>query len=368
MDESLPYTSIVIPTFREAENLGMLVPRVFECLADAAISGELIIVDDDSGDGTADLCDRLRRRYRVRLLTRKSERGLSTAVIHGMNHARGEVIVVMDADLSHPPEKIPELLHELASQHADFVIGSRYVKGGQVDQHWGLFRWLNSAVATALARPLTSAKDPMAGFFAIRRATFEAAAPLDPIGYKIGLELIVKCRCKQVVEVPIEFRDRVRGESKLSLRQQIDYLRHLKRLYDFRFGALARPIQFVFVGCTGMVIDLVSFSLLVNLLDFGTARALAIWLAMTWNFWLNRRLTFAYALDRHPFPQYVLFCLSCLLGATVNWGVSFTLHRFVEFFSRAKILAALCGIVAGTGFNFLMSDRLVFRRPPRDAS
>src|SRR5262249_50588976 len=153
---------------------------------------------------------------------------------------RGSIFVVMDADLSHPPERLPDLVTTLQSEGTDFVIGSRYVPGGGTDENWGLFRWLNSKFATLLAWPLTSTHDPMAGFFAIRRSTFESAAPLDPIGYKIGLELIVKCRCRTIKEVPIRFRDRMLGKSKLSLKEQLNYLRHLRRLYDFRFGGWAQ--------------------------------------------------------------------------------------------------------------------------------
>ena len=145
----------------------------------------------------------------------------------------GNWCVVMDADLSHPPEAIPGMIARL-DDGADFVIGSRYVSGGTTDSNWGLLRWLNSKVATWLARPLTRAKDPMAGFFALRRTTFERATALNPIGYKIGLELLVKCRCVRVDEVPIHFADRQHGESKLSFREQLRYLQHLGRLYSHR--------------------------------------------------------------------------------------------------------------------------------------
>jgi dolichol-phosphate mannosyltransferase len=354
--------SIVIPTFKEAENLQILLPRIFESLPEASFSTEVIVVDDDSRDGTDQVCSKMSQLFPVRLITRQNKRGLSTAVIDGMNEARGQTIIVMDADLSHPAEKIPDLVQALNVSGVDFVIGSRYVRGGRIDKNWSVFRWLNSKVATLLARPLTTAKDPMAGFFAIKRKRYESAEQLDPVGYKIGLELMVKCRCKTIAEVPIEFRDRVHGESKLSVRQQLDYLRHLKRLYEFRMGAFARPLQFIAVGATGMVVDLSSFSLLLNLLSFNAARAVAIWLAMTWNFWLNRRLTFSYARARHPLPQYALFCVSCLIGAAANWGVSVALYRNLDFFSVHRTLSAICGILAGTAFNFLLSDRLVFRK------
>ena len=115
------------------------------------------------------------------------------------------------------------------------------------------------------------------------------------MGYKIGLELMVKCDCKNVVEIPITFQDRLHGESKLNFSEQLNYLRHIKRLYEYRLGWLARPLQFVLIGSSGMIVDLSFFALLSHVLSFGPARASAIWLAMTWNFMLNRRLTFSYA-------------------------------------------------------------------------
>jgi len=114
------------------------------------------------------------------------------------------------------------------------------VKGGSTDAEWGVFRWLNSKVATLMARPFTRAKDPMAGFFAFRRAAMDSAAPLNPVGYKIGLELIVKCRFKKVAEVPIHFEDRKHGESKLSFKEQLRYVQHLGRLMKFKVFGIAR--------------------------------------------------------------------------------------------------------------------------------
>ena len=226
--------SVIVPTYREAENLPVLVRAVANALAGLAGGYEIIVVDDDSQDGTREACALLAQSQPLRLLVRTNERGLASAVVCGMREARGRWLVVMDADLSHPPEAIPSLVAPLATGKADFVIGSRYAPGGSTEEGWGVYRWLNSRVATMLAWPLARMRDPMAGFFALPRGLFEAAATLDPIGYKIGLELLVKCRCQHVVEVPIHFRNRLHGQSKLGLGEQINYLRHLLRLYRFR--------------------------------------------------------------------------------------------------------------------------------------
>jgi dolichol-phosphate mannosyltransferase len=232
--KNTPEISIVVPTFREAESLPLLIDRIALLKENTGIELELLIVDDDSRDGTEALIA-ARSEPWLQLFVRTEDRGLSQAVLFGLNRARGETLVVMDADLSHPPEVIPEMLATLRAG-ADFVLGSRYVQGGTTAEGWGLFRYLNSRVATYLARPLTRVSDPMSGFFALPRAVFERAENPSPLGYKIGLELMVRCHCRAVREIPIHFSNRVRGESKLTLQQQLLYVRHLARLYRFKLG------------------------------------------------------------------------------------------------------------------------------------
>ena len=250
--------SIVVPTYKEAENLPVLTERLFATLADANIAGELIIVDDDSRDGTIEVVEQLAGAHPIRLITRTEERGLSSAVLRGFAEARHDILLCMDADLSHPPEAVPDVIGPIAGGDAEFCIGSRYTEGGVTKEDWGLLRKINSWGATLLAKPLTSARDPMAGFFCLRRATLERAtqAGLNPVGYKIALEIMVKGRCRPVREVPIAFSDRLHGDSKLTFRQQLLYLKHLVLLYRFRWpilapvAALALPaIMLVILGC-----------------------------------------------------------------------------------------------------------------------
>ena len=359
----MPQISVIVPTFREADNLPILIPRIAHAAVRADIDFEIIVVDDNSPDATTQVCANLQEQYPVRLIVRKNERGLSSAVIAGMRVAEGELLVVMDADLSHPPEKIPELVAALSNQQVDFVIGSRYVTGAATADDWGLFRWLNSQVATALARPLTSARDSMAGFFALRRRDFlQVESTLDPIGYKIGLELIVKCRVRNIVEVPIVFADRLKGQSKLNWKEQVNYLRHLKRLYDHRYPNWSSLLQFSLVGCTGMVIDLSAFTGLLFVVSTAAARGLAIWLAMSWNFLLNRTLTFSSAQHAPMLRQYIAFCGSCMVGAVVNWSTSVSLCSVHPFFESHKVVAAMAGVVGGLAFNYLLCRHLVFRK------
>jgi dolichol-phosphate mannosyltransferase len=264
----------------------------------------------------------------------------------------------MDADLSHPPEAIPGLLDALA-EGADFVVGSRFVKGGSTDDDWGFFRWLNSRVATCLALPLTALKDPMSGFFALRRETFLAGREFNPIGYKIGLELLIKCDCRRVVEVPIHFADRRFGESKLSFREQLRYVQHLRRLYIYKYGTWSHLAQFVVVGASGLLVNLVFLTLF---LHWRTPERLAIGAAigtaMVWNFALNRRFSFSYARHRAVLWQFAGFVAACSLGAIANY---FTTIALWESF-RHKQIAAASGVLAGTGLNFVASRFVVFRQ------
>ena len=231
--------SVVVPTYREADNIERLAERVRAALAGIDIGWEVLVVDDDSGDGIDEVVAKLSRTLPVRLeIRRERPRDLSLSVLRGIQLASHDRVVVMDADLSHPPERIADLLANLDSQH-DIVIGSRYLPQSAIDGEWGMGRMLNSRVATVLTYPLVNCSDPMAGFFAVNRTSLPEADTLAPVGFKIALELMVRGQLR-IAEIPIEFRDRKVGRSKMNLGQQIRFLRHLTRLYWFRFGILLK--------------------------------------------------------------------------------------------------------------------------------
>jgi dolichol-phosphate mannosyltransferase len=355
--------SVVVPTYREAANLGELVPRVFTAMEGAGIDGECLIVDDDSGDGTEEKCQELQRTHPgLRLIVRKGEKGLATAVLRGFAEARGQHLLVMDADLSHPPEKIPELL--AASRNgAEFVIGSRYAPGGRTDETWGWFRRLNSRVATALARPLTHCKDPMAGFFCLPRRVYQACRDLSPVGYKIGLELLVKAGVDQPCEVPIVFTDRKAGESKLGFREQVRYLRHLWRLYRWSFPRQTELLLFLAVGATGLAVDTATYFGLQFALGMPhlTARAVSFLVAATSNWYLNRRITFPGGRSDHAFWQWQKFLVACTAGFVANWGTYYLLTERAGLLAAHRYLAFLLGVAAGTAFNFGLARGWVYR-------
>jgi dolichol-phosphate mannosyltransferase len=223
--------SLITPTYNERKNLAALVERIFD--ACAGLDLELIVVDDNSPDGTGQLADELAADYPISVIHRQ-ERGLSGAVVAGFGAAQGEVIGVIDADLSHPPEKIPELIAPLLDGQADLVVASRLIKGGGVER-WPWPRKLLSRLATLLAWPLVPVRDPMSGFFFLRREVLDGV-PIVPRGYKIGLEILVKGRYTRVVELPYLFLGRFVGASKMDTKVHWDYLVQLVHLYAYRLS------------------------------------------------------------------------------------------------------------------------------------
>ena len=358
---SPPEISVVAPTFREAENIPALAERIA-----AALRGrryEIIVADDPSADGTDAVCARLAATLPLRLLSRQGARGLSPAVLDGVAAARGEFVAVLDADLSHPPEKIPELIAPLQDGAADFVVGSRYVKGGETADDWSALRRLNSRVATLLARPLTPLADPMSGFFAFRRAQMPPPEMLSPIGYKIGLEIAVKAghARARLAEVPIFFGDRRAGESKMTPREQLNYLRHLRRLYHHRWPKRMEALQFAATGGIGFLWDaLFYFALQAAGLGHLWARALAFWPGVTSNWFLNRVMTFKTRPRISAARQWARFVAVSSCGFCINWGAYALLTLHLEFFMRYHFAAFIAGILAGAVFNFVAADRLVY--------
>lgn len=355
--------SVIIPTYKEAENLPHMIKAVDEALRQHDWAYELVFVDDNSQDGSAEIVAELADEFPARMLVRKRVRGLSSAVLYGIEHSSGEFIVVMDADLSHPASAIPEMIGLLRSGSSDFVVGSRYAEGGSIHEDWGLFRTINSRLPSLLVTPLTPIKDPMSGFFAFRRQDMPPQDRLSPIGYKIGLEIFVKGVFTKPGEVPIHFSERKFGESKLSLREQVYFLRHLRRLYQYRYPAWTEFVQFGLVGSTGFVVDLVVYLSLQSVfsIDHKIARAYSFIGAASWNWALNRLITFTYRQKMSKLIQWPAFLFTSSLGFAVNWGSYVILTGYVPFFDTHRIVALLIGVVFGMGLNFMAARLFVFR-------
>lgn len=225
--------SIVIPTYKEADNIPELINRITAIQLTQPF--EVLIADDDSQDGTIEAIDTLKQHYSwLKLITIKNSRSLSRAVMTGIQCAQYPVIIIMDADLSHPPEKIPEMMAMLSQPNVDMVIGSRYINGGSVDDSWSIARKIISRFCASLAGLIVSVRDPLSGFIAFNKQIINKNI-LDPIGWKIGLEIMVKCDCKNIKEIPIHFADRKFGDSKLNAKEAVNYFRHLRRLIVYKY-------------------------------------------------------------------------------------------------------------------------------------
>jgi dolichol-phosphate mannosyltransferase len=235
MDSINNSVSIIVPTYQERENLPELIRQVAELKKQIELL-ELVIVDDNSDDGTEEYINSLQSNW-IKLIVRKNTRGLSTAVIMGFQQASYEVLVCMDADLSHPVSAIPEMLKKIQLANTDLVIASRFMLGASIDTAWPLWRKMTAAVAKWLAKPFTAITDPMSGFFCLRKTTFLRCTQLDPVGYKIALELMVKCPCKNIIEIPIHFSERQYGKSKLNGKEYGNYLKHLWKLLNFKLNS-----------------------------------------------------------------------------------------------------------------------------------
>lgn len=227
---ALPF-SIVIPTYNEAGGIEKLLRALDGVFKAHGLDGEIIVVDDNSPDGTGAIVDRLASELPVRCLHRPGKMGLSSGVIDGWKTARPEskALGAMDADFSHDIDVLPAMVEALESGKYGLAVGSRYVPGGGI-ANWPKRRIVTSRVACMLARPLTSVKDVTSGYFLVKREALDGVE-LDPIGFKIGLEVIAKAHYGKAVEIPYVFKDRVVGESKLNQKEIINYLKQLRKLY-----------------------------------------------------------------------------------------------------------------------------------------
>lgn len=355
--------AVVVPTFNEALNVDALVARLESVLA--GLNWEVVFVDDDSPDGTADSLRALaRQKPHVRCLQRLGRRGLSRAVVEGMLSTSAPVLAVMDADLQHDETLLPAMLAKLTDERLDVVVGSRYTTGGSVGD-WSSDRARLSRLATRLAHAVVGAdlSDPMSGFFMMRRTVFESAMrQLSGEGYKILLDLLASAPQKpRVGELAYTFRPRVAGESKLdsAVIWEFGLL-----LLDKRIGRWIPPrfVLFSLVGSSGV---LVHFSILWLAfrglgLGFAPSQALATLVAMTTNYALNNALT--YRDRRHRGLGWVRGLLSfyaiCGLGVVANVGVASALfQRQADW-----LIAAAAGALLGTVWNYVASAAVTWRR------
>ena len=233
-----PAVSVVVPTYNERDRLSDLVTAVLALFDRHALAAELVIVDDNSPDGTGQLADELARQHALQVVHRAGKLGLGSAVIDGFAAARADVVGVMDADLSHPPESLVALYAVLEATGVDAVVGSRYIPGGGT-RNWPAGRLIMSRAACLAARLLTPVRDATSGLFLVRRSVIQDVR-ISAAGFKICLELLLRGDIKSIAEVPYVFTGRTAGESKMNTGEALGYLSQLASLYCLRYSAARR--------------------------------------------------------------------------------------------------------------------------------
>jgi dolichol-phosphate mannosyltransferase len=362
------YFSLVIPTYNECQNVKSIVEKLTQLL-DGSIPGnyELILVDDDSPDRTWEVALSLTPEYpQLRVMRREEERGLSTAVIRGWQAARGEVLGVIDADLQHPPETLLQLLAEI-QRGADLAAASRHVAEGGVSDWSVVRRFLSRGAQTLglliLPGVVGRVSDPMSGYFMVRRSCI-AGKTMNPAGYKILIEVLGRGNIRWIGEVGYVFQERQEGESKVTWKQYIDYLRHLLRLRFARWP-MGKFLRFGIVGFSGVFVDMGVFYLLRDILGLGLTRSaifsaeVAIINNFLWNdFWTFGDISKRQPGNRQRLKRLLKFNTICLIGLIMN---VLLVNLLFNIFGMNEYLAKLIAIAAVTLWNFWINMKLSWR-------
>lgn len=373
--------SLVIPTYKERDNIENII-NILTGLLDAAIPNnyELIVVDDDSPDLTWQVAQSLISDYpQLRVMRRQDERGLSSAVIRGWQAAKGRVLGVIDGDLQHPPEVLLQLLQKIEAG-ADLALASRHVDGGGVSS-WSVVRRFLSRGAQVLGLiilpgVLGRVTDPMSGYFMVRRSAI-AGATMNPVGYKILLEVIGRGNVREIAEAGYVFRERTEGESKVTWKQYVEYIQHLIRLRvsTGRLGKISRRIDFPIgkfirfglVGLSGVFVDMAVLYLLSDAstlaLPLTRSKIIAGEIAIFNNFLWNDAWTFAdVSMQQKGWKQrikrFLKFNVVCLAGLVINVLV---LNVVYNFLIPNQYIANLIAIAVATIWNFWVNLKLSWR-------
>jgi dolichol-phosphate mannosyltransferase len=362
--------SLIIPTYNERQNIISLIRRVTFALEKVTDNFEIIVVDDDSPDGTWQVAEELaKENSHLRVIRRRGEKGLATAVVAGWKAAKGEILGVMDGDLQHPPETLPELLNSILNTNADIVVASRHVDGGGVSE-WSLIRRFISWGAASLASLmlpgiLRLVRDPMSGYFFIKRSVIESVS-LKPEGYKILLEVLARGKYQTVVEVPYIFEERKEGGSKLGSKQYLEFFTHLGRL-AMETGQIGRFLRFCTVGLSGVFVNegALKFFTEISGLYYVYSSVLAVEIAIISNFLFNEFWTFRDRSSRQPgivkcLRRFFKFNLVCALGAILNVTVLWALTDLAGLY---YLISNLVGIGVSTLWNYGLNSNITWEVP-----
>ncbi|MGL5061469.1 MAG: glycosyltransferase [Microcoleus sp.] len=367
-DASGVYFSLIIPTYNESKNVPNILQKLSELL-DGSIPGnyELILVDDNSPDRTWEVAQSLTADYpQLRVMRREQEKGLSTAVIRGWQAARGEVLGVIDADLQHPPETLLQLLAEI-QRGADLAAASRHVAEGGVSDWSIIRRFLSRGAQTIgliiLPGVVGRVSDPMSGYFMVRRSCI-AGKTMNPAGYKILIEVLGRGNIRWIGEVGYVFQERQEGESKVTWKQYVEYLRHLLRLRFARWP-VGKFLRFGVVGFSGVFVNMAVLYVMRDVLNLELTRSLivAAEMAIISNFLWNDLWTFGDISQKQPgtkqrFKRLLKFNTICLMGLILN---VLLVNLMFNVFGMNEYLANLIAIATVTLWNFWINLKLSWR-------
>jgi len=371
--------SIIIPTYNESQNIISILKSIGSNLP-KNLHTEAIVVDDNSPDGTGKLVEDYLKNikkiadYTIEIIHRKAKDGLGSAILKGIQQAKGDTIVVMDCDFSHPPQIIPKLIESIKKYQYDIAVASRYIKGGKI-QGWSLKRKTMSKFATLIAKKGLGIdiKDPMSGFFAFKRNIIKGLN-IDAIGYKVLLEILVKTKDVTIKEIPYTFQDREFGSSKLGIKTILDYYRSVWKLY--RYGKplekqekrssvkfLYKAGRFYTVGASGFIVNyMISLLLTGGISDMWYLHANVVGIAasISTNFILNKTWTFS---DRdfrvkRTISQYGKFVMFSSLGALVQLGMVYFL---VDSNELSYPLALILAVMTAAFGNFVLNKKFTFK-------
>jgi len=363
--------TVIIPTFKEESNIGAIIESVDAVFLHNRINGEILIVDDNSPDRTIERVRELQKsKPHLSLVVRTADPGLSQSVVEGFRRGQSDTLLVMDADLSHPPALIPVMLGEIREGN-DIVIGSRYMQGGGIKK-WPLKRRAISLGATFLGRLLfPEIHDPVSGFFALKKSVV-ASAPLKPKGYKILLEVLGKGSWQKAKEIPFEFVDRAAGSSKLGMRTIVEYAEQVTDNARFSWNhhesvvwqEWVKLFKFGAVGLSGIIVN---EGVLIYLRGYAyvilpVASIIAIELSILSNFALNDSWTFRTG-QQHALPHWwqrlFSFQVVSIGGAAINFVILNALALYAGVDYR---IANILGILVAFAWNFWVNRRVTWKR------
>ena len=371
--------SIIIPTYNESRNIIGILKSIGENLP-KNITAEAIVVDDNSPDLTGKIVEEYLKNvkkiagYTMDIIHRTSKNGLSSAILSGIQRAKGDTIVVMDSDFSHPPQIIPKMIESLKKYQCDMVVASRYINGGKING-WTLKRKVMSKVATLIATKGlgVKTKDPMSGFFAFKKNILKGIN-FDAIGYKILLEILVKKSGIAVKEIPYTFENRSFGASKLDGSTITDYFKSVWKLYKFgkseergekrnsvRF--LSKASRFYTVGLSGFGVNyLISLLFAGGISDmwYLHANLIGIGASITTNFLLNKTWTFGDGdfSKKRTLKQYGKFVTFSSLGALVQLGMVFYL---VDGYNLSYPVSLVLAVLTAAFGNYVLNKKYTFK-------